>query len=88
MYVDLDNGVMHLRFELCIQADQEEIGADGLGNPHSNTVPACQLRYLQNLANCLYTSSESASTQPCPWWFDTFCVPLKGMAPRQRRMAI
>ena len=28
MYVELDNGVTHLRFKSCIRAHQEEIGAD------------------------------------------------------------
>ena len=57
---------MQLRFELYIRAHQEEVGADGLGNPYSNRVPACQVRYLKNLASSLYPSSESAPAQPCP----------------------
>ncbi|KAJ9654038.1 hypothetical protein H2201_009055 [Coniosporium apollinis] len=49
------------------------IWADGLGNPHFNTLPVCQLKRIQALVNGLYEDDS----HPVPFWIDTICVPLK-----------
>ncbi|KAH7068492.1 hypothetical protein FB567DRAFT_250319 [Paraphoma chrysanthemicola] len=45
----------------------------GLGNPHSNALPRCQLARIQALVNAQYP----AQLQPIPFWMDTLCVPLQ-----------
>ncbi|KAK5084897.1 hypothetical protein LTR70_006414 [Exophiala xenobiotica] len=49
------------------------VWADGLGNPGSNTLPSCQLRRLQNLANSVYGTAKTN----VPFWFDTLLIPVK-----------
>lgn len=44
-----------------------------MGNPHQNSLPACQILRLQRLVNDLYSTDE----QPVPFWIDTICVPLQ-----------
>ena len=51
------------------------VWADGLGNPHANALPQCQLLRLQSLVN---GQSHSVSKQDnVPFWIDTLCVPTK-----------
>ena len=45
----------------------------GLGNPHQNSLPRCQLARIQALVNGLY----SEDLHPVPFWIDTLCVPLE-----------
>lgn len=48
------------------------VWSDGLGNPHQNTLPQCQLLRLQDYVNQLYDES----LWPVSFWIDTICVPL------------
>ncbi len=48
------------------------VWADGRGNAKENSLPRCQLRYIQNAVNELYESRH----HPVPFWIDTLCVPL------------
>jgi len=48
-------------------------GSDGLGNPRGNTLPACQVRYLQQSVDALQ-GVEGARTH-YPWWCDILCIP-------------
>lgn len=48
------------------------VWADGRGNPTENSLPRCQLRYIQNAVNELYENIH----HPVPFWIDTLCVPL------------
>ncbi|KAL9581542.1 MAG: hypothetical protein Q9212_003842 [Teloschistes hypoglaucus] len=49
------------------------VWSDGMGNPHQNSLPACQILRLQRLVNDLYSTDE----HPVPFWVDTICVPLQ-----------
>ena len=62
------------------------VWGDGLGNPESNSLPQCQLRHLQDLANQSVKSCHNGNT---PFWIDTMCVPLEteGRQLAIRRMA-
>jgi hypothetical protein len=46
--------------------------SDGLGNPHENSLPRCQLFRLQKLVNALYPDE----VRPVRFWMDTLCVPV------------
>ena len=45
------------------------VWSDGLGNPHSNQLPTCQLQRLSSLVK------DSNADQHCTFWMDTLCVP-------------
>ena len=69
------------------------VWSDGLGNWQQNSLPACQLRRLRDIANAL-TVSENWSlsaiarvvqSKAVYIWIDTLCVPVKGPF---RRVAI
>ena len=48
------------------------VWSDGLGNPHANSLPLCQLLQIQERVNNLYPKRREQ-----PWfWIDTICVPL------------
>ena len=57
--------------------------ADGLGNPHQNAMPRCQLALLQERVNAVYTSTEGGGSLQgmeslnVPFWIDTLCVPAQ-----------
>ena len=55
---------------------------DGLGNPSANTLPACQLSRLQELANGLYPKRSGA----IPFYIDTLLIPhsRKNPTPEQK----
>jgi hypothetical protein len=55
------------------------VWSNGLGNPNSNTLPPCQIRYLEQ---CL--ASEFERRYPYYFWIDTLCVPLKPEEARKR----
>jgi hypothetical protein len=48
------------------------VWSDGLGNPHINSLPSCQLLRLQSLVNNLYPNTSEQRW----FWIDTICVPL------------
>ncbi|RDW81285.1 uncharacterized protein DSM5745_04842 [Aspergillus mulundensis] len=60
------------------------VWSDGLGNPHDNTLPHCQLAYIQNLVNALYADSP----HPVRFWLDTLCIPVGDRHSPFRRIAI
>ncbi|KAI9740183.1 MAG: hypothetical protein M1834_004761 [Cirrosporium novae-zelandiae] len=49
------------------------VWSDGMGNPHQNSLPRCQLWRVQALVNALYDEMDD----PVPFWIDTMCVPLE-----------
>lgn len=49
------------------------VWSEGLGNPHANALPLCQLKRLQCLVNSVYSSVGQESV---PFWIDTISVPL------------
>ncbi|KAI4143827.1 MAG: hypothetical protein LQ340_006860 [Diploschistes diacapsis] len=57
------------------------IWADGLGNPHENALPHCQLRRLATMYKlvhtCLKTSQAGLKDEPFYLWIDTLCCPAK-----------
>jgi hypothetical protein len=56
------------------------VWAEGLGNPHSNSLPTCSLNWVSRLVNQLYRFPTSAPDSIQPFWIDTLCVPI---APRE-----
>lgn len=62
------------------------LGANGLGNPHGNTLPVCQLRWLQALVNGVQGTPQSSDE--CLWWCDTLCVPVHQQDVELRKKAI
>jgi hypothetical protein len=55
------------------------VRSDGLGSSTSNSLPTCQVDFLQKLSNELLPEVE----QPVPFYIDTLCVPLAGQAKRR-----
>ncbi|KAL9621538.1 MAG: hypothetical protein Q9160_004068 [Pyrenula sp. 1 TL-2023] len=49
------------------------VWSDGLGNPHDNRLPICQLEQLHSLVNETYTPKLFI----IPFWIDTISVPLQ-----------
>ncbi|KAL4943033.1 hypothetical protein BDV06DRAFT_190872 [Aspergillus oleicola] len=66
------------------------VWSDGLGNPHNNTIPYCQLAYIQGLVNSLYadSNSNSESARPVKFWLDTLCIPVADEYSKYRKLAI
>ncbi|KAL4902216.1 hypothetical protein BDW74DRAFT_186963 [Aspergillus multicolor] len=60
------------------------VWSDGLGNPHNNTLPHCQLAYIQNLVKALYPGAS----HPVNFWLDTLCIPVGDRHSSFRRTAI
>ncbi|KAL5050838.1 hypothetical protein BDW71DRAFT_173288 [Aspergillus fruticulosus] len=60
------------------------VWSDGLGNPHGNTLPYCQLAYIQGLVNALCPESS----RPVKFWLDTICIPVGDRHSPFRRIAI
>lgn len=63
------------------------VWADGLGNPHSNSLPRCQLQALSKLGR-LFTKTQEvdASDQETLIWIDTLCCPVE--PPEAKAMAL
>ncbi|KAI4176265.1 MAG: hypothetical protein LQ346_007903 [Caloplaca aetnensis] len=56
------------------------VWADGLGNPHSNSLPRCQLQALFKLSRLFVETQEvEALDQEMLIWIDTLCCPVKPM---------
>jgi hypothetical protein len=62
-------------------------GGDGLGNPHENKLPVCQMRFLQSVVDGLY-SEDGQNPAPHFWWCDTLCIPIYGEHRAYRTAAI
>ncbi|MCJ1267073.1 hypothetical protein MMC22_006958 [Lobaria immixta] len=61
--------------------------ADGLGNPHANSLPRCQLIHISNLASVvLHAAEPKLSSKHALIWFDTLCCPIKPV--EAKRMAL
>jgi hypothetical protein len=58
------------------------VWSHGLGNPHANSLPRCQLARLGRMVADLYPDGEG----PVPYWIDTLCVPTH--PPEARALAI
>ena len=60
--------------------------SQGLGNPKGNSLPSCQIRFLDDMLHrCSKhinpTSNDSALS--LPFWLDTLCIPLETSLRRQ-----
>ncbi|KAL8902884.1 MAG: hypothetical protein Q9207_004312 [Kuettlingeria erythrocarpa] len=54
------------------------VWADGLGNPHSNSLPRCQLQALSRLSRLFVEAQEVESPdQEMLIWIDTLCCPVE-----------
>lgn len=60
------------------------VWSDGLGNPHGNELPYCQLVYIQGLVNALYPEPLC----PVKLWLDTLCIPVGTRESAFRSLAI
>ncbi|KIW67659.1 hypothetical protein PV04_06891 [Phialophora macrospora] len=61
------------------------VWADGLGNPHANTLPCCQLGRIQHAVSVLPDQSPA----PTRWfWMDTICIPVGAENKPYRKIAI
>ncbi|KAF2675663.1 hypothetical protein K458DRAFT_411072 [Lentithecium fluviatile CBS 122367] len=54
------------------------VRSDGLGSSTSNSLPECQISLLQKLSDRLLPNERA----PIPFYIDTLCVPLNGVAKR------
>lgn len=59
------------------------VWAEGLGNPHANSLPTCSMQCISTLAGRLPFNSQKT---PMPFWIDTICVPIKPEHMRIRAM--
>lgn len=84
---DRSNGVVKLisrTFDATYVAISH-VWSDGLGNPHANTMPSCQLEVLNDLVQNLYPGEAGQ----IPFWIDTLCcpaIPSKGKQIAIRKM--
>ncbi|KAL8807650.1 MAG: hypothetical protein Q9200_004599 [Gallowayella weberi] len=63
------------------------IWADGLGNPYSNALPRCQLRFLSQLISPLLSMPEvPVNDQGTYLWIDTLCCPVE--PPEAKRISL
>jgi len=49
------------------------VWAEGLGNPHGNSLPVCSLEWVQDMVDYASGTRQGEST---PFWCDTICVPI------------
>jgi hypothetical protein len=60
------------------------VWADGLGNPHANALPHCQLRHVFRLLKEFETHELSKDNKKMPYlWLDTLCCPT---APKEAQL--
>ncbi|KAI4113052.1 MAG: hypothetical protein LQ345_005895 [Seirophora villosa] len=63
------------------------VWSDGLGNPHANALPQCQLQHLLDLARPLFrVATNDEQSRDVLIWLDTLCCPLG--PPEARTMAL
>lgn len=53
------------------------VWADGLGNPHANSLHKCKLHHLRELVNVIEPMSTHAEGEGPLIWLDTLCCPAK-----------
>ena len=53
----------------------------GLGNPHRNAIPSCQLKRIHQLIT-------SAAGAQIPFWLDTLCVPVSTYHRQYRKLSL
>jgi hypothetical protein len=58
------------------------VWSDGLGNPHSNSIPQCQYRRLSAMTHALYPNED------VPFWIDTISVPRAPVDIRRRAIML
>ncbi|KAL0581596.1 hypothetical protein V5O48_000412 [Marasmius crinis-equi] len=60
------------------------VWSDGLGNPHANALPLCQLRRIAAFIQGLLPAPQPpTAAQSKPWfWMDTLCCPVKDRTAR------
>ncbi|TPX13596.1 uncharacterized protein E0L32_006067 [Thyridium curvatum] len=87
LIVDGDGAMRILKGPSCTQGyvAVSHVWADGLGNPHSNQLPNCQVRRMQRQVNNLLRSPDG---QPTPFWIDTLCIPVGEAYAKERDLAI
>jgi hypothetical protein len=59
------------------------VWADGLGNPHSNSLHRCKLARLRDLVSAVDNETQ-ANTEPPLIWLDTLCCPAKDGKGKQK----
>ncbi|KAI0759043.1 hypothetical protein C8Q74DRAFT_281064 [Fomes fomentarius] len=66
------------------------VWADGLGNPHQNALPTCQIRRLQHLiaALCRRFNLHKCGRRGPALWIDTLCIPVAPELKEFRKLAI
>ncbi|KAK3353867.1 hypothetical protein B0T25DRAFT_581541 [Lasiosphaeria hispida] len=62
------------------------VWADGLGNPHENALPKCQLSRIQDLVNQLKSNSNTGHGRF--FWMDTLCIPVGAEFKDRRKKSI
>ncbi|KDQ06692.1 hypothetical protein BOTBODRAFT_149578 [Botryobasidium botryosum FD-172 SS1] len=60
------------------------VWSHGLGNPHENALPLCQVR---RLARCV-SDLQGAADPPLALWIDTLCIPVQPALKEFRKRAI
>jgi hypothetical protein len=65
------------------------VWSHGLGNPHKNSLPACQLWRIQGSVVSLFAAeSDTANGNWVAFWMDTLCVPVSPDLRHLRKSAI
>ncbi|KAI3614036.1 het domain protein [Moniliophthora roreri] len=64
------------------------VWADGLGNPHENALPRCQLQRLRNFILALSSALRLSRGRPIAMWMDTLCIPVYPQHREYRKLAI
>ena len=53
------------------------VWSDGLGNPHENALPRCQLYSLHHIINKYYAKLKPQAVEGVLLWCDTLCCPVE-----------
>lgn len=65
------------------------VWSHGLGNPHENSLPACQLFRIQRLVNAICKDDVGDSTETTiPSWLDSLCIPREPKEMPKKRVPI
>ena len=61
------------------------VWADGLGNPHANSLHRCKLVHLQELVTAMHSDPNPGESSNAPLiWLDTLCCPAKDGEGKQK----